>query len=754
MPGALCFLLGVLLVQLLPELPAPCTILLFGAGALVLAATRIPGRVLWLGVLGGCTYASGYAALELERRLDPAWVGREVEVHGRIVELPERFANGQRFLFNVERPPNGVPGRIRLTWYDAPRLLSAGERWRFSVRLQRPRGFRNPAGFDFEAHALRHGIAATGWVVGKAPFEPLAAAAGLPWWRESISRAIATALPDGPARAMVQALAVGDTRALSDEDWRLFRVTGITHLIAISGLHIGFVAALGGGLGWILTWLWPTLCRIRPRAHWMAATALLSAFGYCLLAGFEVPAQRTLLMITAFLAATWCDRVRSLWDGYALALVAVLLLNPLEVLGAGFWLSFVAVAWLLVVFGTRRPPLRGVRELLASQLLLTLALLPIGLAFFQQASWLAPFANLLAVPWITFLAVPLILLGMVVWPLAPSAAPWLWWSAERALALLLEALWAVEGWTAWAGHWPAPSWPAVLLASAATLGIWFVEDRRWRLLALCLYLPVFALRPHGPSPGDFELWVFDVGQGQAVLVRTARHALLVDAGPGFPGGGERASATLLPSLHQLGVRRLADLVLTHDDLDHSGGAMAVREALPTAELWTSATQVWPEARACLAGDGWDWDGVRFEFLHPTPGLPYLDNDSSCVLRIAGRQGRALLTGDIGALVEQRLLRDPGPAGLAAEVLLLSHHGSRSANGQAFLEAVRPTLALVSAGHRNRFGHPHPEVVERVGNLSAELANTGTDGALRVRWHGGRPVVERWRERTRRYWHER
>jgi competence protein ComEC len=755
------FALGCCAVLPLAVLPSALLLGSVAAAAIALAVVAHAGVAsrgrfaVGVGALAllGFVYASAIGAWRYADRLNPALEGEEIELSGHIDGLPVRQSRSVRFDFVPLPGDQPLPRRLRLSWYDTEAMPTPGACMTLVARLKRPRGVVNPAGFDFERHALVQGIGATGYVVRS--LEPAPGCAqrfDIDRTRGALASDIDVAVEPGRVRATLKGLAIGDTREISDADWDLFRATGTTHLIAISGLHVGLAAAVGAGVFWVIYWLWPTLGLRWPRPQAMAIGALLTAGLYAVIAGFSLPTQRTLLTIAAMLAGVLTRRELGWWTRYALALLAVLLLDPLAPLTPGFWLSFGAVAWLILAFSQRWRPESWWRLWVLPQLALTVALLPLGLAFFQQASLAAPLVNLLAVPYVTFGIVPLLLLALLLSPITALAAP-VWQLAAWLLGgfdwlVVTTADWPMTRWTL-----PPPSLLAWTLALIGTL--WLLAPRGWpgRALGAFGLLPLLWPRVESLPEGAFALTLLDVGQGQATVIQTQNHALLVDTGPGFPDGGDLGDRVLAPALSQLGVRHLDRLIVSHDDLDHSGGTTSLRRRLPIARIDASAPDTIPDARLCQLGERWVWDGVEFEILHPPPTLPYLGNESSCVVRIEGPGGSVLIPGDIGEVIEARLIREQ-PTRLDVDVLIAGHHGSAGSSSAPFLEAVTPTQVWYSAGYRNRFNFPRPEVVERVTQVGARQHGTAESGAIRLLMlPDGDGVPEFARANHRRWWHE-
>ncbi len=796
--GTIAFLLGVVLFTTRETLlPVDGFFAALCAAALLLLAFT-PTRWLAFGLAGFL-----WTAVHARALAPPVWladhVGRDLVVSGTIDSIPRDTGRAWRFVMRLDTlhlaagdAPAGT--RVRLNWYRLPPgvRLAPGQRWRFTVRLKPPRGYRNPGSFDYEAWLYQRRIRATGYVRA-GPATLLAAQNGelVTRLRARLREAVRAALRDeqGAVDAdagILVALLTGFRGDLSPAQRRLLQRTGTSHLIAISGLHVGLVAGLAFWLGRRLWRLLPPLQGLCTAPAFAAGAALAAAAGYAALAGFSVPTQRAFIMTAVLMGLVMAQRRLPWGDGLLLALAGVLLWDPLAVLAGGFWLSFAAVALIAVVVFARvgPPPARLPARHLARpaagkvawqlgnwgrvQLAMLVGLLPIGSALFGYVPLWSPLANLLAIPLVGLLVVPLCLLGALVYFVAPALAAGLWGLAARLLDGLWPVLTALDGLPL--ATWPvaAPSIPALGLAVLG--GLWLLAPRGWprRWLGAVLLLPLLFAQVARPPPGQFRATVLDVGQGLAVVVETRRHVLVYDAGPRFGPGFDTGEAVVAPFLRRRGIARIDTLVVSHPDNDHAGGVAGLARALPIARVLGSAPVVVPGGAgrggqaACVAGQRWDWDGVAFEVIYPEwgpgsgpgsgSGRRASENDRSCVLRINGRGGaRLLLTGDIEAASEARLVARYGHA-LRSTVLVVPHHGSNTSSTRAFLVAVAPRLAIVAAGYRNRYRFPTKRIRARYARLGIPLVSTIEAGAVSVDWRDGAPVLTRHAERHRRFWH--
>lgn len=756
-------------------------------------------------VLGLCALAwavTALHALSMPSPLKPELEGRDLDVTGRVLDMVQVRTESLRFRLVVEDARLdglrvAVPERLALGWYAeaspaALPKLQPGERWRLRLRLKAAHGLRNPGGFDQELWLWTQGIRATGYV-RQGPHDPLPLRleqtwrSPLEWLRQRVRdrllarRSAAASSSEVDLPGVLAALVTGDQSAIERTEWDVFRATGVAHLMSISGVHVtmlGWLAGLALTWGWRRSALWGRAWALHWPAPWVGAWgALVVAAMYAGFSGWGVPAQRTVCMLAT---ATLLRQSARLWPlPLLLSLVGlvVLTLDPWAALQAGFWLSFVAVG-VLIATGRNRAPswgkgtsmvhsgahpqegwrmlwniparlLHALRGLLWEQWVVTLALTPISLLFFGQVSMVGLLANLVAIPWVTGVVTPLALAGV--------SLPGLWDLASWALQPLVSFLSVLSAWP-WASlQLPMPPWPLALLATAGGVLMLLPWPRAWRVWGLLLLGPALMWRPGRPMPGQFELLAADVGQGNAVLVRTAHHSLLYDAGPRYGAESDAGDRVLVPLLARWD-EKLDVLMLSHSDTDHTGGARAVLASQPQAQLWASLAHdhhLWRQRSGvfCQAGLRWRWDGVDFEVLHPTAAeqaQARKPNAATCVLRIQAMTSSALLAGDIELPQENALLaRGLRPV----DLLLVPHHGSKTSSGEAFLQTLQPVLSLVQAGYRNRYGHPAASVLERYEALGLRWISTAQCGALH--WRSDAP--SQWtceRVLGQRYWHHR
>ncbi len=669
------------------------------------------------------------------------WELRPLQLEGVVRTLPQRTTHFDgtdrvRFELLVDRIADGEkplsfnhPLALRLSWSQPP-VVAANQRWRLEVELHRPRSLSNPGTFDYRAWLLARGVGGTGRVLTDGQNRLLGEGnLLLGAVRQWYQRQLQSYFKDDPVFGLIQALAIGEKSQLSSQQRQVLASTGTSHLMVISGLHIGLCAMVGYGLTYLLCSLRPAWVQSGAARCAAGGGALILAGIYAALAGFSVPTLRALLMLLAYFSARQLYRETSSFQVLFLALAAVLLLHPLAVIDTGFWLSFTAVAVLLVPVLRRPSDDAVVRPGIGLQCRLLVALGPLMALLLGQSSLLAPLVNVVAIPLIGFIIVPLVLAALLLLPLFEPLGISVLACAGKLMGMvwyLLSALAELsDGWS----HGSLFPTPMAMIFSLMAVIIFLLPRglpgrAAWPLLLLPMLMP--AARPSK----ELDIYLLDVGQGTAIVVQTPGHVLLYDAGPAYASGFDAGSSVVLPFLRRQGISRIDRLVVSHGDSDHSGGVSSVIAAVEVQELMAPAeySGVGVPDLYCLAGMQWQWDEVTFKVLHPGPLLPVKSNNQSCVIAIESPSLRVLLAGDIERAVERKLVAQYGPQ-LRSDVILIPHHGSRSSSSYDFAWFTRPAAAVATVGYRNRFAHPAAAVHQRYSELGSAVVTTAEAGAL-------------------------
>jgi len=798
--------------DLLPTFSLGILLLLAGLAAFSACKFRhrlvnIPALVASGALLGFC-WATLYAQYYLRQELPFEWEGKDIVVIGTIASLPTHFEQGVRFDFAVEKvlPQDGaipqLPPKLALSWYRSfnHRALQPvgkvepGARWQLNVRLKRPHGNANPHGFDYEVWLLEQNLRATGYV--RADNNASSGVAGslnnrrlegfvfsfghlVEAARGRLRHRILSALPDKKYVGVLIALVIGDQRAVDQKEWTVFSRTGVGHLISISGLHITMIAGLFAAVMsalWRRSFFIGNALPLRLPAQKAAVLAgAAAALMYVLLAGFGVPAQRSLYMLLVVALALWTGRIASVSHVLCVALLVVLVRDPWTVLSPGFWLSFGAVGTILYATAGRTRPLTDpslsapatrVKTWLGSlktgahtQYVVTIGLVPLTMLLFGQISLVSPLANAIAIPLIGMLVTPLALIGSV---LPTPLSSWLLLFAHTLVELLASVL-------TWLSSLPLAVWQAPLpstwvFVTALIATMWMLAPRGWplRWLALFGWLPLVLQSETRPGEGEMAVTAFDVGQGMALLIETSQHRLLYDTGPYYSPESDAGSRVVVPYLKARGISAIDAVVISHSDNDHSGGALSVFKAISVDRVYSSLPQdhrivaAAPAHTRCQDGQSWNWDGVQFDMLFPAAANYERDagkaNAMSCTLKITNGAYSILLPGDIEKAQEQQLiLRHAGK--LQSTVLLAPHHGSGTSSTIGFLQEVDPRVALFQVGYRNRFRHPKAQVLERYEQLGIENYRNDRAGAILLRFGSTLEVTE-YRQQHKRYWYGR
>lgn len=777
---AIAFFSGIITVLQFSFLPAAWVLFLTPILALLLVTLRKSHRILLSGLIfvTGALWAIAYGHYILSSELADDLQGRDLIVTGTVSSLPEvrvtTRGKRNRFLLDVLRlTSNGVdqaafPKRIRISWYgDSAADVRAGEQWQFKVRLKQPHGMLNPGGFDYEKWLFERKIRATGYVRNSEHNQRVAPASifSVNAYRESLKNKLMGLMPDSEYRGIVLALSLGDKSQISDAQWQVFTATGTNHLLAISGLHIGLVAAAFYFMAGFVAKRFPCLLVRFPYYKIAALAAVVSAFFYAMLAGFAIPTQRALVMISVVMLFMMIDHRINARTILSTALVTVLIVDPFSVLAVGFWLSFIAVAAILYAMQNRASANSLWWRWGRLQWIVSVALIPALLVSFQTFSIISPLANMIAVPWVSFFVVPLVLLSAVlsfVTPLAVLADGFLWFVDN-----LLHYLWQIMEYLA---TLPYAQWqqfsPQTWTLLPAVIGVLLMLSPKGfpaKYLSVFFFLPLFIVKPLTPAENQFSFTLLDVGQGLAAVVQTRSHVLVYDTGARFASGFDMGEAVVLPFLRNIAASKIDTLVISHGDNDHIGGLESILQGINVGRIVTSVPEkISPSNLAgrvnlCLSGQAWQWDGVQFEFLNPDSMNEYANkrkrgNNRSCVLKVSSTKHSVLLTGDIEKAAEKKLLRNSASL-LAAKIMVAPHHGSNSSSTAEFIEAVKPDYVLFPAGYRNRYGFPKPNVMARYEQQAVKSASTAVQGAISFDIDTKRVSKPNYyRQEVRRFWH--
>ena len=765
----------------------------------------------------GFLWAATFATIRLSDQLPKDWQQKSITLVGVVASLPEVTERGERFRFDVEKiltkdatKTLKIPAHISLNFYretnrsnpisakptNAPSLgnyFHAGERWQFTVRLKRPHSTYNPHGFDFEAWALAENMRATGTIHNKSGYKKLTNFVWRPSYlvehlREKVGNHISQTLANKPYAGVIRALVVGDDSQISATEWNVYLRTGVNHLMSISGLHITMLAGLAFAIAAFIWRRFPSLMLHMPTRKAATIAGLIVAILYALLAGMSVPTQRTLYMLISFALALLFGRNLAISRALAIALMVVVLLDPWAVIAPGFWLSFGAVALIAYVSVGRLAARHWFKEALNTQWAITLGLLPMLIFMFGQTSIVSPLANAFAIPIISLIVVPLAILGSLI------HVDFILQTAHFVLEICMQGLTFLSNLPTWQQAAP-PMW-AMLVAMLGVLWMLLPRGFPQRWLGLVLLLPLFFVSLPKLAEGEMQVAVLDVGQGLAVVIKTASHTLLYDAGPSFSAQSDAGSRIVMPYLRGEGIKKIDGFIVSHNDVDHSGGVASVLAQMPVTWLISSYNlpaemQLPTHQLKCFAGQHWQWDSVKFKVLHPTiesyENLEIKDNNRSCVVKVTSQFGSVLLTGDIEKQAEKVLLEYvlqpqglspqniPAKAGysyvkpsihapsgdavlnnnlLKSDVLIAPHHGSKTSSTLDFIQAVNAKQVIFTVGYFNRFKHPKLEILERYQAGEAEVFRSDYSGALLLNFNAAQGIqTEQWRRTHRKYWHD-
>lgn len=736
----------------------PPTVFLLGALLLAVTCWRFSKLRPLACFLLGAGFMGLSAAAQKSDQLHPDLQAKSLAFSAVVENFPVTEADSVRFIVRpVDR--EDLPQRIRLSWFQPDGIPEIGDTWRLNVRLKRPRGYANPDGFDFAGWLFRQGIGATGYVTGESGNyrihgERAPVISGL---RKRFVERVSAELPKDEATAVLMAIGVGARHEISRAQWDLYARTGTSHLMAISGLHIGLAATFAY---FLCRGLFAACCGKRNLRDLATNGAMLAAMSYATVSGFAVPARRALLMAIVAGVLILLRRRMSTVRLLVIPCVLVFVTDPIAILEPGFQLSFAAVAILIFVAGqhvrvARMGIITGLNRLTRLQLALLTGLFPLTVLIFGRFALIAPAINMLVLPVFNFVTVPLALIGaMLAGPLDSTGRVLLEW-AQQSIGGILWLV-TIAG-SAEMGSFQTRRLSTVFVIISLIPLVFVGLPPGWpgRKLALLAIIAVLVHRPAGPPDDCIDYHVLDVGQGLAIVLQTSGHALLFDTGPSFLNGSSTAELVVLPFLHRRGIDGLDKLIVSHSDLDHAGGVEAILAAVDVAEVMVGETlpRVDRLQRHCIAGNQWIWDAARFTILHPRNRAPWDRNNASCVLLVEVGEFRLLFTGDIESPAE-RLMVYRKSAG-AMDVVIVPHHGSLTSSSESFVESSGPGLAIVSAGFQNRWRFPRPEIVDRWRNAGAKVLNTATMGAVsqRVCLDAPRDPVRLDRLAAQKFWHD-
>ena len=748
--AVLLFVVGIVSVQQLSALPSIEWWVLLSCLTLALGLLR-HWRLMFF--VMGVSWALGFAMLRISDRLPETQQGQMIKIEGTIVGLPQRDERRVRFDFKVSKPEESVPSKLRLSWFFPKQAIKSGQKWQFTVKLKKPHGRFNPNGFDYERWLYSQNIGATGYVRSKPPPILLQNHDGyfnIDVLRQNISETLTNILAQSNAIGLIKALTIGDRHEVNNKQWDVFRKTGTVHLLAISGLHIGLIA----GIAYFIVHQFSARLAVSSPQLIAAICCMVVAVFYAALAGFSLPTQRALIMLAiAMLANCWQRNIKPS-NTIALTMFAVLVFDPLAVLSAGFWLSFLAVTVIIYSVGGRLGKPAYWLSTLKIHWVTAIGLSPLLIFYFNQVSVIAPLANLVTVPFISLLIVPLCLIAVSLMFIVPVFSKQLFQVADS----LLELLWSFLSVLANLPFADLSSvsvpFYTVAMAMCGIAVLLLPKGIPCRHLGVIMFLPMVFVDLGKLNKGEATLTLLDVGQGLSAVIETSEHVLVFDTGAKYSNQYNMGNAVVIPFLQSNGIDSIDMLLISHGDNDHIGGADAILSEMTVEKVLTSVPEKLPDHQAisCYAGQSWYWDDVGFEILSPKKAKQASENNLSCVLKVSSKYGSILLTGDIEADAENWLINNAAQK-LSSDVLVAPHHGSKTSSNLSFLEQVKPAIILIPAGYKNRFSFPHSKVIKRYNDLKLQWINSAYEGAINVKLKSNAILVSSLRKQQGKYWNK-
>ena len=706
----------------------------------------------------GLSLASYQAKQILDSRISPDLEGKDLIIQGKINGIPSSKDDGIRFLILVDsaefadqsvakNTPINFQGTIRLGWFRTAKEIKSGELWQLRVKLKQPSGFMNPGGFDYEKWLFTQRIIATGYVRdGKKIYtvqnKKLKDSEGLKtidYWRQAIHSFIQERVDTQSSAAVLSALLVAVRDELDERQWNLLQATGTSHLIAISGLHIAVVASFAFFPIMLLWRLFPGLNEALPVRIAGAIVGTLFAICYAMLAGFTLPTQRALLMVIIGMWGLISKRNYDATTILSFALILVLMWDPLAAMTISFWLSFLAV--FLILYFIKRQKEKPRWMVIKLQIFLSLAMLPLTLLFFGSASLTSPLANLIAIPWVSLVIVPVSLVALLMMPVSTFIATQLLSFSAFMIDILFKSLALISGSAlSMVSFTEVPDF-LLIVAFLGLLVLILPKGFPGRWLGILLVLPILFHPKEKLKENEFTYTLLDVGQGYASVLSTQNHTLIYDTGVKVSDTFDMGKLVLSPYLKSKGIKKIDTMMISHEDIDHRGGANYLYDNFDIDQIISSDKSLFADSTACLADQKWQWDGVNFEVFSPFAGFSGNDNNRSCVLKVWNQHHSLLLTGDIQKYAERALLKSHAKQ-LKSEVISVPHHGSKTSSSEEFLSQVSPQIGLISAGYRSRFGHPKPSIVKRYEDAGIELLDTVNHGAISLHFHADKKAIGR------------
>jgi competence protein ComEC len=747
---AISFALGCWLLLQLTSIPSTQWLWVILPAFLLLLHRKT--RLLFLIILGAL-WTLFYASNVIDERLSADLIGQDIFITGMITSIPEQDDRRLSFEFSPDiTSSTQLPSKLRLNWYRPfPDIITTNEKWQLTVRLKQARGMMNPGTFDYEGWLFQQNIGGTGYVRTNPNNKRLAIASpfSVNALRQSLIERIELHFANSQNLGLIQGLTTGIRHNINDDQWQVLRLSGTNHLLAISGLHIGLAAAIGF---FSFKWLWSRRANnllLLPSKEAGAIGGFITALFYAAMAGFSIPSQRALIMVATLMLTLLIRKPAAISSILAVSLFVILVHDPLAILSVGLWLSFSAVATILFVSQNRFPAPRW--QWAKIHALIAFGLSPLLLLFFMQTSVIAPIANFVAVPVVSLLVVPLLLLGsLFLWLFEPVGVV-LFQCADFLLSLLWPLLEFLA--TLPFAHWSSPALPTLYWLSIMLGTALLLTPRKFpaKWLGLIGLMPLMLYSPDKPDKNEFWFTLLDVGQGLSTVIQTQNHTLVFDTGPRFSDSFDTGAAVVSPFLQQQGINHIDTLIISHGDNDHIGGAVSLINEVEINSILSSVPELLSTAEHCVAGQSWQWDGVMFSFLHPRPDDHGSENNLSCVLKISTGNNSVLLTGDIESKAE-KLLVQRYHSQLASTLLVAPHHGSKTSSTAAFIDAVNPEIVLFPVGYRNRYGFPKDEVVARYNDQNRTLLNSAQNGAILFKFKPqtlSEPIL--WRHHAKRIW---